>query len=170
MNTLLTAPDIEYLRGQQMKLDGDIIKKNGITHDEWMEDLHTNHIIALRVEVAEFVNATYDSWKYWKKKPVDRERIIDEAVDVIHFLMLLWNKSDEGLSNEIIATIVKSEMKFEGTSIKDVLHLMMTTHSAGVVLACLLYVLNDYNFTTQDILDAYNRKNKVNFERLESGY
>ena len=152
-----------------MKLDEDIIRKNGITHDEWMDDLHTNHIIALRVEVAEFVNEARE-WKYWKKKPIDRERVIDEAVDVIHFLMLILNKNRSGLSDDEVADAVETAMPDESANIKDILHSMLVEHAYNEILAYLLYVLNDYNFTTQDILEAYNRKNKVNFERLESGY
>ena len=169
MKTLLTAPDIEYLRGQQMKLDGEIIRNNGITHDEWIEDLHTNHIIALRVEVAEFVNEARE-WKYWKKKPIDRERIIDEAVDVIHFLMLLWNKRSETIDSYGILLWVQWYLEHEKGRNKRVLLKMLSTDNLELLMAYLLYVLNDYNFTTQDILDAYNRKNKINFERLESGY
>lgn len=169
MKTLLTAPDIEYLKGQQMKLDEDIIRNNGITHDEWMEDLHTNHIIALRVEVAEFVNEARE-WKYWKKKPIDRERIIDEAVDVIHFLMLLWNKRSETIDSYGILLRVQWYLEREKGSNKRVLLKMLSTDNLELLMSYLLYVLNDYNFTTQDILDAYNRKNAINFERLESGY
>ena len=168
MNTLLTAPDIEYLRGQQMKLDEDIISKNGITHDEWMDDLHTNHIIALRVEVAEFVNCAYDNWKYWKSKPIDRDRIIDEAVDVIHFLMLMWNKRSETIDSYGILLRVQWYLEREKGSNKRVLLKMLSTDNLELLMSYLLYVLNDYNFTTQDILGAYNRKNKVNFERLNS--
>ena len=170
MNTLLTAPDIEYLKGQQMKLDEEIIEKHGLTNEEWEYDLEDNHIIALRVEVAEFVNCTYDHWKYWKKKPIDRDRIIDEAVDVIHFIMLHLNKERYQVSTEDFVQSIVDLMPYKNKEITFILNIMLVSTTCNEIMACLLFVLDHYNFTTQDIIDAYNRKNKENFERLESGY
>ena len=171
MNTLLTAPDIEYLRGQQMKLDEEIIEKNKITHDEWMVDYNTKHFLATRVEIHEFINECYDQFKYWKKKPINKGRIIDEAVDVLHFVCLGWNKSSK--TNEDIESELRAAMRsFDNTSTVDKLAYLSGGEDVTITpaLALVLLVLNDYNFTTSDILDAYNRKNKENFRRLESGY
>ena len=172
MKTLLTAPDIEYLRGQQMKLDEDIIRKNGITHDEWMEDFREKHHLALKVEVHEFINECHDVWKYWKSKPIDRERIIDEAVDILHFVCLHWNKgskTNEELHEEIAYYLKIANEGLHKGSTEQKLATLSSVEGKGLTLAFTLSILDDYNFTTQDILDAYNRKNKVNFERLNSG-
>jgi len=167
MKTLLTAPDIEYLLTQQEKLDEDIRKKKGISMMQWEINHHNDHQLALMVEVHEFINECHDSWKYWKSKRIDRSKVIDEAVDVIHFAMLLFNKS--GDESKVIA---EDLIKFDNShySTPELLKRMSQGFQVSMILSNLLQVLDRYNFTTSDILDAYNRKNKVNFERLESGY
>lgn len=173
MNTLLTKADIEYLMTQQSKLDADIREKKDISDLEWIVHYHPRHIKALKIESAEFVNATHDTWKYWKDKEIDRDKVIDEAVDVIHFCCLLFNKGPED-SQVVHHDVLYSVMAFEETMpVLDVELLqdeLLQYRRPDISLALVLLILDYYNFTTQDILDAYNRKNKVNFERLESNY
>src|SRR5699024_3525740 len=108
MNELLTEQDIRYLLEQQEMLDADIRKKHKIATVDWMANMYAEHDIALRVEVAEFVNACYQSWKYWKSKPMDRDSILDEAVDVIHFIMLHHNKHYD---TEFATSLIVEEFK-----------------------------------------------------------
>ena len=171
MKSLLTKQDIKYLLEQQEKLDRDIRKEHGISDTEWklMDD---EHEIALRVEVAEFVNACYKSWKYWKKKTMDRQAILDEAVDVIHFLMLGWNKED--LKNEALTYVTEyfndvEVVKSQRDAMKC-LKAMLVVDNALDTLSYLLIVLDFYDFDRKQIMQAYKDKNKVNFERLAGGY
>ena len=173
MNTLLTVSDIEYLRMQQSKLDGDIIEKSGITHDEWMYDFKEKHHLALKVEVHEFINECHDQFKYWKKKPINKECIIDEAVDVLHFVCLHWNKGSKS-SDEIHEDVAyRLKLANEGLhkgSTEQKLATLSTLEDKDSILAFTLSVLDDYNFTVKDIIEQYKRKNAINFERLEEGY
>ena len=88
----LTLEDFEYFSEKQALLDEAIKKQKNITDEEWLHDLENNHVIALKVEVAEFVNECSNLWKYWKEKKPNRERILDEAIDVLHFVFLKLNK------------------------------------------------------------------------------
>ena len=48
--------------------------------------------------------------------------------------------------------------------------LVSEDYNTYYVLGFVLVILDRYGFTTKDIIDEYNEKNKENFSRLESGY
>ena len=101
---------------EKQKLLDDYILKN-ITIDE--KTRLTNTTLAMIVEVAEMANEIR-SFKHWSKKaPSDKETILSEYVDVLHFF---------------------------------------------------LSIANQLGFSEEDIERAYNAKNKVNFERQNTGY
>ena len=171
MKSLLTESDIRYLLEQQEWLDADIRKKFSINDAEWIE-MNIEHDIALRVEVAEFVNACYKSWKYWKSKPMDRSQILDEAIDVIHFVMLHHNKNYElKFAMELLVDVLGSARQVEYESdVKERLHHILQYNSIFHLLKDVLAILDFYDFDRKQIMEAYDKKNKVNFERLESNY
>lgn len=172
MKTLLTLADIEYLLTQQEKLDADIRKKKDISDTEWNSiEFDSMHGAALYVEKAELINECHDLWKYWKSKPVDRFKILDEAVDCIHFLMLIANKKEE--TPESILHRLHDGLDFitENYSVDE--HLVsgfLRAEGFEINIAIIAVLLDHYGFTTKDIIDQYNRKNRINFERLNSNY
>lgn len=172
MKSLLTEQDINYLLEQQERLDRDIREKHKIPKGAWLNAMDDEHEIALRVEVAEFVNACYKSWKYWKTKHMDRGAILDEAVDVIHFVMLGWNKAD--LKNEGLTYVIEyfDDIKV-AKSQRDImksLKAMLEADNALDIFSYLLIILDFYDFDRKQIMAAYKEKNAENFRRLESGY
>ena len=171
MRSLLTGQDIRYLLEQQERLDADIRKKLSINDTEWLE-MNIEHDIALRVEVAEFVNACYKSWKYWKSKPMDRNAILDEAIDVIHFVMLHHNKHyDLGITTKTISDTLEVARQLEDESeVRERLHYILIYTNKFEILIKLLEILDFYDFDRKQIMQAYRDKNKVNFERLAEGY
>ena len=77
----------------QARLDEYIREQKGISDDEWLGDkFFVFHELAYKNEVSEFINECHDVWKYWKSKPVNTNRIVDEFVDVVHFANLIVNK------------------------------------------------------------------------------
>lgn len=77
----------------QARLDEYIREQKGISDEEWLGDkFFVFHELAYKTEVSEFINECHDVWKYWKSKPVDTNRIVDEFVDVVHFANLIVNK------------------------------------------------------------------------------
>lgn len=171
MKSLLTEQDIRYLLEHQERLDADIRKKFSINDTAWIE-MDVEHDIALRVEVAEFVNACYKSWKYWKSKPMNRSQILDEAIDVIHFVMLHYNKRfDLNFANELLVKSLKNMDKVEDESdVKERLHHILRYDSRFHLIKEVLEILDFYDFDRKQIMQAYKDKNKVNFERLANGY
>ena len=170
MKSLLTEQDIRYLLEQQEKLDLDIREKHDISKYSWDNEMDSEHEIALRVECAEFVNACYKSWKYWKTKPMSREDIIDEAVDVLHFIMLDWNKLDSTDIESILERFNDVNVAENQSEVKSMMHIILIAENALDIFVYLLTVLDFYDFDRKQIMEAYDRKNKVNFERLAEGY
>ena len=173
MNTLLNKSDIIYLLTQQNKLDQAMREQLNISESDWMH-MHMEHSLALNVELHEFINACFKSWKYWKRKDMNMDDVLDEAIDVIHFCMLRLNKSTA--KTEFIASNVESEIQDkrqleDRAAVKRVIyHLSNDTMSAESILGYVLSILDYYGFTAQDIINQYNKKNAVNFRRLASGY
>lgn len=170
----LTLEDFEYFSEKQALLDEAIKKQKNITDEEWLHDLENNHVIALKVEVAEFVNECSDLWKYWKNKQPNRERIIDEAIDVLHFVFLKLNKSNDFLKDHYLdyfrrKTVINTV--FKGVENKSVYLSDLLKHKDELsILAKVMYILSEYGFTREDVIEQYNKKNDVNFERLENRY
>lgn len=172
---------------KQEFLDSEIREKHDISSDEWLEDLDINHKLALRGEVAEFINEARNLWKYWKKKKPNMDQLIDEAVDVIHFLHLMMNKRHFDL-NWKVAYLNKRIEHFRALTIRGphektfekiepdyrkYLNLMYNADTNEDLIdtyAILLVVLDYYCFTLEDIEKAYDKKNEENRQRQESGY
>ena len=173
MNTLLNKSDIIYLLTQQNKLDQAMREQLNISESDWMY-MHMEHSLALNVELHEFINACFKSWKYWKRKDMNMDDVLDEAIDVIHFCMLRLNKSTA--KTEFIAGYVESELQYkqqleDRKAVKRAMyHLSNGSMSAESILGYVLSILEYYGFTGQDIINQYNQKNAVNFRRLASGY
>lgn len=53
-------------------------------HDAAMKEVYQIYGTALAIEVSEFVNEL--DWKPWKNKEPDMEKVVEEFVDVLHFI------------------------------------------------------------------------------------
>lgn len=169
---MLTKDDFVYLLDKQALLDTNIRNTKQISHAQWMsEDMETKHSIALKVEVAEFVNECKDVWKYWTTKQPVPDRILDEAVDVLHFVLLIVNKrSVTGKAGLLYLDIEGHVKAIQEIDSHKLLEHMLVSPSIVDNLAVLFVILDRYGFTREDILDQYHAKNLENFRRLESGY
>lgn len=181
----LTEGNIKMLMESQQSLDGHIRDDLGITDSQWKFNLETNHHLALEIEKAEFINECFDAWKYWKRKPVTMEKILDEAVDVIHFCFILINKDMLGKpgAEKTIKRQMDNYIKwYAGDNLKA--EPLISTHphifmlnylnennaSPIQILAKTLMILNRYGFLNEHVIAQYEIKNGVNHERIEQGY
>ena len=174
MNTKLPIADVKYLQDKQWLLDSEIMKAKNINLQEWINSYQANHNIAMKLEIAEFVNECRDIWKYWKQQAVDRKKLLNEAIDVIHFVFLKLNKIHSSLEDKFksIDDYTESANRYIGDTLKvhHLEQLVSEDYNTYYILGFVLTILDRYGFTTKDIIDEYNEKNKENFERLESGY
>lgn len=123
--------------------------------------------MALLDELGELTHELKGNWCWWKKtqKGVDPTKVLEELVDVWHFAMTI---------HIYFNGIEINKLKMECYLDLEIIDLPKVIE--GVILCdCdILYKLNNLtkylNFTMDDIYNAYIAKNKVNYERLNSGY
>lgn len=189
--TMLNVEQLGKLLNNQASLDNNMQDKFDISSNEWISAYNDHHMIALRIEIHEFLNNTYKSWKYWKMKKETRNNIIGEAVDVIHFICLIINKENIDTSKLYLdmgnaAAEVSAKYKHyvnngeytqhANAIILDLSELRAsdkpTVYSYAItVFGYMLVILKEiYGFTNDDIMQAYADKNMENYERLKNDY
>ena len=171
--------DAKYYAEKQQALDSYIRSKHNISETDWNSShfFKQAHYIALKNEVNEFINECRDIWKYWKKKPVDKEKLIDEFVDIIHFSFLIHNKTDDTSLDNILLTstrliddVIEQGVTKEQIGVDLLSRLESSEHYQDILAHSLVVVIGLYDFNANDIKQAYDRKNKENYERQNKGW
>lgn len=161
--------DFKKLSEKQKELDAFIIKSVGdMDENSYWED----RIIALNVELSEVSNEIR-FFKFWSKKPAsEKEVILDELVDCLHFAFSLGNtlKNDEWL---FITDDIKRPIRHIYFDISN--KLMELVHNKDLklfrgMLFNLVEIAWYMGYSMEDLNKAYEIKNKVNYERQNSGY
>ena len=173
MNILLTKEQIAEIRKLQKALDIRVRENNNIPLDK---DLTLEKFLALKTELFEFVNEL-ESFKYWKKNK-GKSHILEEACDTLHFIFSIAIDNDVEIDME--ESSIKDLEELNKIEVNELLGLMDCVISdcmlakewddLNVLLATLLIVLKRYNFTSEDLYNAYIEKNKVNHERQDNNY
>lgn len=168
----------------QARLDEYIREQKGISDEEWLGDkFKIFHELAYKNEVSEFINECHDVWKYWKSKPVDTNRIVDEFVDVVHFANLIINKMSLNGYNisetDILRDVVLSLWR-EAKNNKIEPHVFLHTlekpnfdtvkSTLRPIIHGIRFLYEQYGIGIEDVIDAYHKKNKENYERQQNGY
>ncbi len=160
----------EELFQLQKELDERILKE----HELHNENLMDRKIMALLVELGELANETR-CFKFWSKKPpADRDVILEEYVDGIHFILSLGldlnvvNKLNLGIGNQQIFGLV-DQFHVVYKSINELrenqqLQQYQKVFNEYLILGDLL------GFSWKDIKEAYISKNEVNHQRQDQGY
>ncbi|RFU70713.1 dUTPase [Peribacillus saganii] len=161
--------DFSKLFEMQAALDRHIEKQHGLENI----DLAKKKIMALLVEVGELANETR-CFKFWSKKPASPdEKVLEEYVDGIHFLLSL------GIMKQYQSVVpdTAEQMEHDLTSqfLKvfqaiNLFHGEQTAASYSDMFAAYLELGLLLGFDGNDIERAYTEKNAVNFERQEQGY
>lgn len=171
----MTSEDIELIKEMlhmQAKLDEAIMKEYGLAEiDE--EKL----CFAILDEVGELTHELKANWCWWKKTqpPVDEENVLEELVDVWHFVLSYQNhfiNGEKGIENTYM---VKRNSK-------NILRRMrndefgLTVAFSDLVswkwnkLERLIAITEYLGFTIERVYEAYCGKNKINYQRLKEGY
>lgn len=156
--------NIKEMLKAQKKLDGANFKKAGIIEYP-LEEVKT----AYRVELAEALQE-WKGFKYWKltRGEADREKLLEEIADCIHFALSLENyyqcydESEEDIIDFNTEVLLKG--KFIYREIEQ-------------CFGCRLQVIRDtlrlglkLGFTLDELEEAYYKKNKINWERIKNNY
>ncbi|AYC29810.1 dUTP diphosphatase [Paenisporosarcina cavernae] len=160
--------DLKQLFDMQKELDAYIQQNRAI-----QEDVFQKKGLALLVELAELANETR-CFKFWSSKgPSDREIVLEEYVDSIHFILSLgieksldkltaWPKAPErnDLTNAFLLT--------QQAIISFIQH--PTKSQYEIVWAEYVAIANLLHFSYDDVIEAYKKKNEKNYERQQTNY
>ncbi len=154
---------------KQRELDN-FIKENADIKSE--QQYWEDRIIALNVELSEFANEIR-FFKFWSKKPAsEKEIVIDELVDCLHFAFSLGNtlENDQWL---FAMDDMKRPINYIYFDIVKKLNELVTNKDINLFRS-LLFNISEMawylGYSMEDIVDAYNKKNEVNYKRQEEGY
>ena len=167
---------LEDMYERQIQLDKMVLDKAEVEYYEVFDKVKK----ALVIEVAEFINEG-KSFKYWSVKSPNKDRLIDELADVLHFttsLMTFLNKPI-GITWESINNLLS---RYELNDLENMLIGATTTILTVTVdpleLELMLnHVFNltyaigfKHGFNMMNMHEAYQNKNKVNIERQLNNY
>ena len=159
---------IETMLKKQEELNSAIMEEFGLT------TISKEQIdMATLDEIGELTHELKGDWCWWKKsqKPVDRNKVLEELVDVFHFVLIYEifygskNYLTDSRYNCDYAPMLKMNIGF-GLANAMIFLLKL----ADGRLMYLLALSEHLGFSLEEIYIAYMRKNAINHERLESGY
>jgi len=154
----------------QHELDRYIEREHGLNDENLIE----KKILALLVELGELANETR-CFKFWSKKPPsEREDILEEFVDGVHFILsiglelgfsdrevaLVSYEGNEDLDRSFLKIYQLVNHFQQSQSGKDFEHMLRQYFILGQTLG----------FSIDEIQEAYKKKNEVNFKRQQEGY
>lgn len=161
---------IKEMLHKQAELDKSIMSAYGLTEID-----EENLRMAILDEIGELTHELKGEWCWWKKTqaPVDMRKVLGELIDVWHFVLIWQNQNvEEGMMN---ASAVVRDSKRILNLIKTKEYRLSEELSDLVVWDLCkverLIAISEYlGFTIEQVYDAYCEKNKINYQRLESGY
>lgn len=169
--------NLQTLLDKQRKLDDYIIKKHNL--DE--QTLFNKRVLACLVELGEQCNEN-QSFKYWKQnKEIERTQVVEELVDVLHFLLSIGNllgiTQDESV-NEYIQRAVKLEnIDDQYISLFNLISNIALfdehdykTHFWKHALSMYIGLYEMLGFGTVFIEKQYDKKHEENYARQERNY
>jgi dimeric dUTPase (all-alpha-NTP-PPase superfamily) len=152
----------------QKGLDEEIHQKHHVDY----ATTHYKRILALLVELGEFANETR-CFKFWSVKPAsEKEVILDEYADGMHFFLSLgiplgvetyhhtFVKEDHELTLQILKTYAL---------VSDLLSTYDEKHYA-LAFSSFLNLLPLLGYSGDDAIKAYKKKLAVNYQRQEQHY
>jgi dimeric dUTPase (all-alpha-NTP-PPase superfamily) len=157
--------NLSKLFQMQKVLDDRVIKEHGL-EGKYLFDYK---LMALKVELGELANEIR-IFKFWSKKPPSpKEVVLEEFVDVCHFLLSIGlERKWDRFINEID---YKPYLEFE--PFENLLQLFENSFiSSGHYLNAWKHFLSlgiQLGFTEEEIIDGYMKKNKKNHARQDSG-
>ncbi len=158
----------EKLYNMQQELDNYIADN----HELEGKDLYHERHLAFLVELGELANETR-CFKFWSKKaPSEREVILAEYVDGIHFLLSIGlEKGYRYDSGEAVGTENERTKQFNHVFIVAAAFNQHPTEEGYVQLfEEFIHLGKLLGFNEKDIYNAYLEKNEINYERQDQGY
>lgn len=163
--------NLQQLFKMQQQLDSHIAENHQLSN----KNLFHEKTLALLVELGELANETR-CFKFWSLKPAsERQVILEEFVDGVHFMLSLG--LDCNFETEVTAITVEETNNENITDqflkVFSAIEQFKTNHTIAKynnMLTKFFTLGNMLGFSSEDVYDAYIKKNEVNFQRQEKGY
>jgi Uncharacterized protein conserved in bacteria len=144
-----------------------------LLHEVTRESTRRDRILALLVELSEMANETR-CFKYWSlQNPSEKEVILEEYGDGIHFLLSLGidlvDSHDYFETNDMIVANVSEAILFTFNKVNQ-LQEEFTLSNYETAFTAYLNVAKLLGFTAEEIRSYYLLKNKKNHERQDTNY
>lgn len=157
--------DLSLMFSMQRELDEKIL-------DEFCyggEELHVHRRLAFLDEVAELMNKTRVH-KYWSKKEMDeRDELLEEYVDGLHFLLTIGN--DLHVPNAFFSDPKPMNLLESFDAIFTTATIIYSPIGWQLTMTLFVGLGEALSFEwEEDIVPAYYKKYKINQERLKNGY
>jgi len=153
---------------RQRELDAYILEQQSLEG----QDVFEEKILALLVELGELANETR-CFKFWSQKASsDKAVVLEEYVDSIHFLLSIGLEKGYTFSQITLepANVSETAAFTQVFSSCTAFYHEQTESNYYHLFKQLLQLANVLGFSEKDIIQAYHKKNEVNYERQESGY
>ncbi|MBR3693566.1 MAG: dUTP diphosphatase [Erysipelotrichales bacterium] len=121
--------------------------------------------IAILAEIGELTQEIKGGWCWWMKHPkeIHRDKVLEELVDVWHFVLSYHNNV---YPTKVYDIIYERHVERCYPSYIEVVTLLLEFPS----LEAMVVLSSHLGFEIKDVYDAYIKKNKVNYERLSNQY
>lgn len=171
----MTSKEYELIKEMlqmQEKLDEAIMKEYGLTEID-----EENLRMAILDEVGELTHELKGNWCWWKKTqaPVNNDKVLGELVDIWHFVLSYQNHFNFGeearlsyLNEEELSNGMLKRLRTKKSNLSKVLTRLVIFESS--IIPVLIAITEYIGFTIEQVYEAYCEKNKINYQRLESGY
>lgn len=146
--------------------------------NEFGEEVMTEEKLELAIidELGELTHELKGDWCWWKKtqKPVDRKRVLEELVDVYHFVMTSEMMRRYSSTDKEIDFILK-KYNFYISYFDEIKNERLDYLIGDISATCdklgeLLKLTKCLGFSFDEVYQEYLNKNKINYERLKNGY
>ena len=154
----------------QKKLDEALLEKGKALGK--IKQYETDRVaFALIDEIGELVHELKGDWCWWKatQKPVDRNKVLEELVDVWHFGLSL---DIQAPYNERVLLRLDLWQPFrDQEEVLSAIYVLINKVYNDCYVTEILYNLTyALGFTIEDVYQGYIKKNKENYERIANGY
>lgn len=131
--------------------------------------------LAFYVELGELANE-WQMFKYWKEnKNTNRAKMLEEYSDCLHFALSIENYYYKNIDDSIVQQGWLEYYKklpllvniIEGGSVYD---LYLKCFTQDYTILDILQLGVKLGFSLEEIENAYNTKNKINYDRLNNNY
>ena len=160
--------DLTPLFALQKELDEEIAALHHVDY----ESTFSRRLLALLVELGEFANETR-CFKYWSLKPAsEKEVILDEYADGLHFLLSLgiplgvseyrhyFRVSEKDLTSAIL-NVYQDALKLKDD---------YTVENYAKTFGDYLNIIPLFDYDGDDVVNAYKKKMAVNHKRQKDHY